>query len=185
MLGGLQVQDNIYWFEPQMVQDGSCLPSLIGDSWFWYPLPGGSLANSLAKLVAANQHTMLVLGNNRGGEPFDYVNGVYAAAVDRALVRYGTGLSAVFVSGGGNEFAGFNDLRPILGVDCSACATEGACFNHGGGARERRAVRPREALLHRAHRPDCGAGAGQRPASSFCYDYALPDGKAGDRQSAG
>ena len=83
--------DNIYWYEPQMVLDG-VVPSIlgIGDSWFWYPLPGGSLANSLAKLVAANQHTMLVFGNN-GAEAFDYVNGVYAAAVDRALVRYGTG----------------------------------------------------------------------------------------------
>ena len=53
--------------------------------------------------------------------------------IDKALDRYGTGCSAVFVSGGGNDFAGFNDLRPLLGVDCSACTTEEACFNHGTG----------------------------------------------------
>jgi hypothetical protein len=173
------MQGNLYWYEPQMVLDGA-VPSIlgIGDSWFWYPLPGGSLANSLAKLVAANQHTMLVFGNN-GAEAFDYVNGVYAGAVDRALVRYGTGLSAVFVSGGGNDFAGFNDLRPILGVDCSACATEDACFNHG--------VAPGtiEELFDRVKRyyiELIDEIAARVPAAArifvHSYDYALPTGTA-------
>ena len=173
------MQDNIYWYEPQMVQDG-VVPSIlgIGDSWFWYPLPGGSLANSLAKLVAASQHTMLVFGNN-GAEAFDYVDGVYAAAVDRALVRYGTGCSAVFVSGGGNDFAGFNDLRPILGVDCSACVTEDACFNHG--------VAPGtiEELLDRMkgyYIELIDQIAARVPAAArifvHSYDYALPTGTA-------
>src|SRR4051812_21659925 len=117
------MSDNIYWHEPLMRQDG-VVPSIlaIGDSWFWYPLPGGSLANSLAKIVAPAQHTILTFGNN-GAEAFDYVDGVYAPLIQNALARYGTGLSAVFVSGGGNDFAGMSDLRPILGLDCSACAT--------------------------------------------------------------
>ena len=173
------MQDNLYWFEPQMVLDG-VVPSIlgIGDSWFWYPLPGGSLANSLARLVAANQHTMLVFGNN-GAEAFDYVDGVYAAGVDRALVRYGTGLSAVFVSGGGNDFAGFNDLRPILGLDCSACVTEDACFNHGA------APGTIEELFDRVKRyyiELIDEIAARIPAAARIfvhnYDYALPTGKA-------
>lgn len=114
-----------------MLADGA-VPSIlaIGDSWFWYPLPGGSLASSVAKLLQPGPHTILAFGNN-GAEAFDYVHGVYAPMVDGALTRYGATLSAVFVSGGGNDFAGFNDLRPLLGVDCSACASEDACFNHG------------------------------------------------------
>jgi len=173
------MQDNLYWFEPQMMLDGVA-PSIlgIGDSWFWYPLPGGSLANSLAKLVASNQHTMLVFGNN-GAEAFDYVDGVYAAGVDRALVRYGTGLSAVFVSGGGNDFAGFNDLRPILGVDCSACVTEDACFNHGA------APGTIEELFDRVKRyyiELIDEIAARIPAAARIfvhnYDYALPTGTA-------
>lgn len=171
--------DNIYWHEPSMVQDG-VVPSIvaIGDSWFWYPLPGGSLATSLARLVAPRQHTLLVFGNN-GAEAFDYVSGVYAQMIERALGRYGTSLSAVFVSGGGNDFAGFNDLRPLLGLDCSACTTEDACFNHGTvpGAVEElfdRVKRYHIELIDRA--------AAFIPAAAriyvHSYDYALPSGKA-------
>jgi len=122
---------NLYWHEPLMLTDGA-VPSIlaIGDSWFWYPLPGGSLASSIARVMQASPHVILAFGNN-GAEAFDYVHGVYAPLIDGALGRYGSTLSAVFVSGGGNDFAGLNDLRPLLGVDCTACASEDACFNHG------------------------------------------------------
>ncbi len=171
--------DNLYWHEAQMMADGA-VPSLlaIGDSWFWYPLPGGSLATGLARLVAPNQHTVLAFGNN-GAEAFDYVQGVYAGLIDRALARYGSGLSGVFVSGGGNDFAGFNDLRPILRVDCSACTSEDACFNHGGGPGTI------EALFDRVegnHIDLFDRIAARVPASARIfihnYDYALPSGKA-------
>ena len=170
--------DNIYWHEALMLQDGA-MPSIlaIGDSWFWYPLPGGSLATSLAKLLAP-VHTLLAFGNN-GAEAFDYVSGVYAPLVDRALLRYGTGCSAVFVSGGGNDFAGFNDLRPLLGVDCSACTSEDACFNHGTGPGSLEALFDGVAenyveLIDRI--------AANVPAAARIfvhnYDYALPSGQA-------
>jgi hypothetical protein len=170
--------DNIYWHEPLMLQDG-VFPSIlaIGDSWFWYPLPGGSLASSLAKLVAP-VHTLLVYGNN-GAEAFDYVNGVYAGMVERALDRYGTGLSAVFVSGGGNDFAGFNDLRPLLGVDCSACATAEACFNHGVALGD---VEELFSRVKQYHIELIDRVAANVPAAARIYihnyDYALPSGKA-------
>ena len=43
---------NLYWHEPLMLVDGA-VPSIlaIGDSWFWYPLPGGSLASSIARVL--------------------------------------------------------------------------------------------------------------------------------------
>lgn len=170
---------NIYWHEPSMLQDGA-VPSIIaiGDSWFWYPLPGGSLATSLAKLVAPNQHTLLVFGNN-GAEAYDYVEGVYATMVDNALRRYGTTLSGVFVSGGGNDFAGFNDLRPLLGVNCGACASAEACFNHGTspGCVEELFDRVRRYYIELIDRV-----AAQIPAAARIfvhnYDYALPSGQA-------
>ena len=171
--------DTIYWHEPLMRQDG-VVPSIlaIGDSWFWYPLPGGSLATSLSRLVAPQQHAMLVFGNI-GAEAFDYVNGVYAKLMDRALDRYGTGCSAVFVSGGGNDFAGFNDLRPLLGIDCSACTSADACFNHGT------AIGTVEALfdgVRQSYIELIDRIAAQVPAAARIYvhnyDYALPSGQA-------
>ena len=43
---------NYYWDENLMKNDGK-LPSIlaIGDSWFWYPLPGGSLINYIGPVV--------------------------------------------------------------------------------------------------------------------------------------
>ena len=73
---------NLYWHEPLMLTDG-LVPSVlaIGDSWFWYPLPGGSLASSIAKLMQDGPHVILAFGNN-GAEAFDYVHGVYAPMID-------------------------------------------------------------------------------------------------------
>lgn len=162
------------------MRDDGAVPSIlaIGDSWFWYPLPGGSLASSLARLVAPRQHTILAFGNN-GAEAFDYIDGVYAPLIAAALERYGTGLGAVFISGGGNDFAGFTDLRPLLDVDCSACVAEDACFNHGAGLNSVEALFDRVKQSH-IHLIDLVAA--HVPASARIYlhnyDYALPSGKA-------
>ncbi|HNV59210.1 MAG TPA: SGNH/GDSL hydrolase family protein, partial [Rhodoferax sp.] len=104
---------NYYWDENLMKNDGK-LPSIlaIGDSWFWYPLPGGSLINYIGPVVEKKSHVILAKGMN-GAEAFDYVDGKYARSVREALRLYGAGLSAAFISGGGNDFAGFNDLRPL------------------------------------------------------------------------
>jgi hypothetical protein len=104
----------------------------IGDSWFWYPLPGGSLLNQLGPLVAPKEHYILAIGNN-GAEAFDYVHGKYRNAVTTALNFHGDGLSAVFISGGGNDFAGLNDLLPLLNADCSNAQSAADCFKPGYG----------------------------------------------------
>lgn len=170
--------DNIYWHEALMRNEGA-VPSIlaIGDSWFWYPLPGGSLATSLARLLVPRAHTVLAFGNN-GAEAFDYIDGVYAPVIASALERYGTGCSAVFVSGGGNDFAGFTDLRPLLDVDCSARTTEEACFTGGAGPH------PVHALFDRVKQSYIALidlVAAHVPASARIYvhnyDYALPSGK--------
>ena len=122
---------NYYWDENLMKNDGK-LPSIlaIGDSWFWYPFPGGSLINYIGPVVEKKSHVILAKGMN-GAEAFDYVDGKYAKSVREALRLYGAGLSAAFISGGGNDFAGFNDLRPLLKDDCSAESTAKGCFRPG------------------------------------------------------
>jgi hypothetical protein len=123
---------NVYWNDFEMSQDGR-FPSIlaIGDSWFWYPFPGGSLLSHLGPLVETKGHTILAIGNN-GAEAVDYTSGKYRKLVNNALNIYGdASLSAVFVSGGGNDFAGFNDLRPLLHGDNSNAQTAEECFLPG------------------------------------------------------
>lgn len=57
--------ENVYWDAGSMEIDG-VYPSIlaIGDSWFWYPFPGGSLINQLGPLVAKKEHYVFALGNN-------------------------------------------------------------------------------------------------------------------------
>ena len=90
--------ENVYWNWPSMNADHHAASILaIGDSWFWYPFPGGALLNQLGPLVAPKEHFILAIGNN-GAEAFDYVQGKYKIAVTTALNFHGGGLSAVFIS---------------------------------------------------------------------------------------
>ncbi len=50
--------ENVYWDAGWMKDDHRAASILaIGDSWFWYPFPGGSLLNQLGRVVAPMQHT--------------------------------------------------------------------------------------------------------------------------------
>ena len=153
-------------------------PSIIaiGDSWFWYPFAGGSLINRLGQLVAPCQHYILAVGNN-GAEVHDYVHGKYKDAVSTALNLHGAGTSAVFLSGGGNDFAGLNDLLPLLGVDCSAANAAGDCFKPGDvdgtlGGLMKRATEDYHLLIGQILMKCPGT------VKIFVhnYDYALPSG---------
>jgi hypothetical protein len=169
---------NVYWDSRAMEANGA-LPSIlaIGDSWFWYPFPGGSLINQLGKLVAPKEHFILALGNN-GAEAFDYVYGKYSRSIRTALKLQGSSLSAVFISGGGNDFAGINDLRPMLNADCSAASKADECFRPG---REAGTVAWLMAKTADSYRMLIGQiMAASRPGTFILmhnYDYAYPTGK--------
>jgi hypothetical protein len=172
------VYENVYW-DASWRQESGRFPSIlaIGDSWFWYPFPGGSLLNQLGPLTAAREHVLYAVGNN-GAEVYDYVHGKYSKSVRTALNQLGSGLSAVFVSGGGNDFAGFNDLRPLLKEDCSAETTAEGCYRGGGatgtiGWLMRKTKENYELLLGQIFM------AVPSFATVFLhnYDYALPSGK--------
>ncbi len=169
---------NVYWDERRM-SDDNVFPSIlaIGDSWFWYPFPGGSLINALGPMVAPKGHNVLTLGNN-GAEAFDYVNGVYKRQVKTALKHHGTALSAVLVSGGGNDFAGFNDLRPLLKLDCSNAQTPAECFEPGDeeGTLDWLMKKTLESLGLLIWRVFAEVPVSS-PVFLHNYDYARPDGR--------
>jgi len=167
---------NVYWDEAGL-KFAHVMPSIlaIGDSWFWYPFPGGSLVSHLGPVVEKKEHTILAKGMN-GAEAFDYVDGKYKDEITRALRLYGSGLSAVFISGGGNDFAGFNDMRPLLRLDCSTANTAADCFRAGDGGLSvfleqmdqyyRRLV----GLIYTHTSLSC-------LIVMHSYDYAIPDGR--------
>lgn len=75
--------------------------------------------------------SILTFGNN-DAEAFDYVHGKYRNAVTTALNLHGDGLSAMFISGGGNDFSGLNDLLLLLNPYCNSAHTAADCFKNGG-----------------------------------------------------
>jgi lysophospholipase L1-like esterase len=170
--------DNVFWNANVMAEHNRSASILaIGDSWFWYLFPGGSLLNQLGPIVDTRQHTILAVGNN-GAEAYDYVHGKYKGIVSQALKFHGDGLSAVFISGGGNDFAGLNDLLPLLRENCSNAQTAGDCFKPGAanGTLDKLMSDLTEAytLLIGQIMMKCPAAV---KIFVHNYDYAIPSGK--------
>jgi hypothetical protein len=172
--------NNVFWSVTELARDLSGFTTdilAIGDSWFWYPMPGGSLISFIGDEVALKGHNILVAGNN-GAEAYDYVRGKYRRQVKELLRLYGPGASAVLVSGGGNDFAGFNDLHPMLMPDCSAATTSEQCFRPGNdeGTYDFLLEKMYEnyaLLLSRIFK----AVPSSAKVVLHCYDYAVPDGR--------
>ena len=172
--------NNVFWSIDELKRDQSGRSSdilAIGDSWFWYPMPGGSLINFIGDLVAPKDHNILVAGNN-GAEAYDYVKGKYRRQVNEMLRLYGDVASAVLISGGGNDFAGFNDLRPMLNPDCSTAPSATQCFKPGNdegtlGFLMEKMYENYALLVTRI--------LNRAPAACsifvHCYDYSIPDGR--------
>jgi hypothetical protein len=86
---------------------------LFGDSWFWYPIPGvGSLADKFNDFGRAQALSLVSIGDvgmeiGDPGKPLLYQLSTFlqweAGTVD-----------LIAVSGGGNDFAGPDDLDPLM-----------------------------------------------------------------------
>ena len=165
------------FFSEQALQQENRMPTIlaVGDSWFWYLFPGGSLTTYLGPIVESKDHVILAKGMN-GAEAFDYVDGKYKKDIIQALKLYGSGLSAVFISGGGNDFAGFNDMRPLLKLDCTNATTAADCFRSDDGGLsdflERMELYYRTLIgrIYTYTSVDCYI-------IMHTYDYAIPDGR--------
>jgi hypothetical protein len=133
--------------------------------------------NQLGRLVAKKEHYVLALGNN-GAEAFDYVYGKYSKSVKTALSLHGMALSSVFISGGGNDFAGFNDLRPLLKDDCRKAKTANDCFKAGDDERTLNWLIRKTSDSYRALIGQVLASANTKATIIMHnYDYAFPSGK--------
>lgn len=118
-----------YWDHAALALENATPAVLaIGDSWFWYPI-GAALLDPVNSLVWKKQYAIYAIGNN-GAELGDYVHGgKYRTPIKMALDSWGNGLSAVFLSGGGNDFAGWTDMRKLLKAQCAAETTAESCFS--------------------------------------------------------
>lgn len=151
-------------------------PSIValGDSWFWYPL--NNLSNPLQKILNRSMpQPILVLGAN-GAEAEEYVGPTYRRQLERVLdpVRgYGRTVRAVFLSGGGNDVAGTDDLPQLLKADCSGAQDADACFKAG---EPRRTAARLTGYLQAVHDVVQALIPGT-PVLVHGYDYAVPNGK--------
>lgn len=167
---------NYYWDQEIMMND-MATPTMmaIGDSWFWYLFKGGNLVNNIGDLVESKGHIVFAKGMN-GAEAYDFVDGKYAHMVRNALQLYGSNLSAVFISGGGNDFAGFNDMRPLLKQSCTGQTAAENCFRTGEGGLDEfvdnidKYYRKLIGLIYTHTKPGC-------KIIMHTYAYAIPNGK--------
>jgi hypothetical protein len=121
------LNDRPYWDE-RMLDEDNARPAVlaVGDSWFWYPI-FRNLLDPINLDVWDRRYTIFAIGAN-GAEMREFVDGRLRGPVRDALKGWGQGLSIVMVSGGGNDFAGWMDLKRLLKLDCSGATSAQECF---------------------------------------------------------
>lgn len=115
-----------YWDERLMQEDHQKPHILaIGDSWFWYPLN-----NLLIPIFNSfsGRKCIFAIGNN-GAEAVEYVGPRYRDAIRSSLDAWKDDIEAVLISGGGNDFAGLDDMFKIIRTQCAGLTTVDQCFN--------------------------------------------------------
>jgi len=158
---------------PRRARGSARAPAIlaIGDSWFFYPMPGGSLIDGLRNAVADKDHVIHAIGGN-GAFLSEFVAGKHRDAVLQSLDEHGPELSAVFMSCGGNDLSDREALLPILREECSGARCVEDCFRR----------RPVAALLQRVAGYydtllDLILRAADVRIVVHDYDNALPTGK--------
>lgn len=85
----------------------------FGDSWFWYPIPGiGNLSNRLLDFGKHQDIDFAVIGKN--GMEIAYPGKGILSDLTTFLQWESSTVDMICVSGGGNDFAGADDLDPLL-----------------------------------------------------------------------
>jgi lysophospholipase L1-like esterase len=142
----------------------------FGDSWFLHPI-----ANLTPELenIFRNQ-PILILGDS-GLEVADMVDPRqrYLDMFETALRDSSGTLTHVFLSGGGNDFAGFDDFASILKADCSNETDPRDCFDKPKLQALFEQIFSGFDLLARR----VAALAPNAEVRVHNYDYAIPDGR--------
>ena len=162
------------WDETQIQPGDTPTVLAIGDSWFWYPR--NNLAIPLHRVLNRSQtHVVLVRGHN-GAEAVEYESGPIRKQIEWDLDKnlgYGRTIRAVFLSGGGNDFAGRDDMQAVLKENCSNISTPSQCFRDGQPGQLFQTVQ--RALLSVVDLvQDKLPGI---PVFVHGYDYPIPSGK--------
>lgn len=159
---------NVYWGVHGALSEGANASILmIGDSWLWYPLD--NLATEIGNELP-NQ-TLVVVGKN-GAEAAQWSE-KYRKDIDFGFKMYGSDVSALMLSGGGNDVAGMSDFLRLLQDDCSKAKTLTDCYRQGQpDAMITKIIGAyKEVILRfKAHNQ-------KAPILMHNYDYAWPTGK--------
>ena len=159
---------NVHWGVHGAVAGGvNASVLLIGDSWFWYPV------DNLVVEIGAKfpQNHFVVVGKN-GAEASQWSE-KYRKDIDFGFKKYGDGVQALMLSGGGNDVAGMADFLRILQDDCGGIESIEGCYRAGQpdaiiskimGAYRELIIRFRAYNSH-------------APVIMHNYDYAWPTGK--------
>jgi hypothetical protein len=148
----------------------------VGDSWFWYPF--NNLLNPLHRILnihSENQNIILARGYN-GAEAKDYLENPIRKIFESDLsitTGYGRTIRGVFISGGGNDFAGYEDLKNVIRKNCSGAVLPQDCFQQGQPAALFSQVAGYIEKLAAMVRHNLGDGI---PIFIHTYDYAIPTG---------
>jgi hypothetical protein len=114
-----------YWDERLMIEDHEVPHVLaIGDSWFWFPK--NNLLNPIFNVLGGSK-CILAIGNN-GAEAVEYT-GKYRQRIQGSLDAWKNRIEAVLISGGGNDFAGLDDMFRIIRTNCDGLTSVDQCFN--------------------------------------------------------
>lgn len=85
----------------------------FGDSWFWYPIPGiGNLSNRLLDFGRYQAIDIVTLGKN--GMEIAHPGKGILSDLTTFLQWESKTVDMIAISGGGNDFAGAEDLDPLL-----------------------------------------------------------------------
>ncbi|XDF34406.1 SGNH/GDSL hydrolase family protein [Paracidovorax avenae] len=168
----------VYWSQEELQQVPANATILaFGDSWFHYPMYGGSLVNSIGDLVKSSGRRILVTGKN-GLEIRQFSQGFWQKRFRNVIRLYGSTCEAILISGGGNDFAGFDDLRPLLNGNCKTAQTAQECFRPGDGEFT---LKDLEYKVYRSYAQFITEASLTIPASAkffvHNYDYAPVTGK--------
>lgn len=116
-----------YWDERLMIEDHRVPDVLaIGDSWFWFPK--NNLLNPVFNVLGGSR-CILAIGNN-GAEAVEYAAD-YREQIEESLDEWKGSIRAVLISGGGNDFAGLEDMFRIIRTRCQGLDSVDQCFNSG------------------------------------------------------
>ena len=142
----------------------------IGDSWFWHPL-----ANLTSELQNCFRNENILLIGDSGKEAADLVDPRqrFFSMFQTALDDYAGNLTHIFISAGGNDFAGYDDFASILQANCSTAATPADCYDTVAmQALFTQIFADIEKLIR-----EVNIRAPNAKVRLHNYDYAIPDGR--------